>query len=65
MMSMAVSTLVVVAQIGSTIGLGLLFDTLVIRAFMTPSIAALMGRWFWWPQVVRARPASARTLVGR
>jgi RND superfamily putative drug exporter len=65
MMSMAVSTLVVVAQIGSTIGLGLLFDTLVIRAFMTPSIAALMGRWFWWPQVVRARPASTRTLVRR
>ena len=63
MMSMAVSTLIVVAQIGSTIGLGLLFDTLVIRAFMTPSIAALMGRWFWWPQVVRVRPASARTLV--
>jgi RND superfamily putative drug exporter len=23
---------------------------------MTPSIAALMGRWFWWPQRVRARP---------
>ncbi|HEY6574891.1 MAG TPA: MMPL family transporter, partial [Mycobacterium sp.] len=65
MMSMAVSTLIVVAQIGSTIGLGLLFDTLVIRAFMTPSIAALMGRWFWWPQVVRARPASLRTLVKR
>jgi RND superfamily putative drug exporter len=60
MMSMAVSTMVVVAQIGTTIGLGLLFDTLVIRAFMTPSIAALLGRWFWWPQVVRARPAPAR-----
>jgi RND superfamily putative drug exporter len=56
MMSMAVSTLIVVAQIGSTIGLGLLFDTLVIRAFMTPSIAALMGRWFWWPLRVRQRP---------
>ena len=63
MMSMAVSELTVVAQIGTTIGLGLLFDTLVIRAFMTPSIAALLGRWFWWPQVVRARPASARSLV--
>jgi RND superfamily putative drug exporter len=60
MMSMAVSAMVVVAQIGTTIGLGLLFDTLIIRAFMTPSIAALLGRWFWWPQVVRARPAQAR-----
>jgi putative drug exporter of the RND superfamily len=59
MMSMSVAALTIVAQIGSTIGLGLLFDTLVIRAFMTPSIAALLGKWFWWPQVVRARPASA------
>jgi putative drug exporter of the RND superfamily len=56
MMSMVVSEMTVVAQIGSTIGLGLLFDTLVVRAFMTPSIAALMGKWFWWPQLVRERP---------
>ena len=56
MISMVVSELTVVAQVGSTIGMGLLFDTLVIRAFMTPSIAALLGKWFWWPQVVRARP---------
>jgi putative drug exporter of the RND superfamily len=64
MMSMAASTLIVVAQVGSTIGLGLLFDTLVIRSFMTPSIAALMGKWFWWPQLVRQRPAQG-LLVGR
>jgi putative drug exporter of the RND superfamily len=25
---------------------------------MTPSIAAILGRWFWWPQRVRPRPAS-------
>jgi len=56
MMSMVVSDLVVVGQVGTTIGLGLLFDTLVIRSFMTPSIAAMMGRWFWWPQNVRTRP---------
>ncbi|MFO7162975.1 MAG: MMPL family transporter [Mycolicibacterium hassiacum] len=56
MMSMAVSELTVVGQVGTTIGLGLLFDTLVVRAFMTPSIAALLGRWFWWPQRVRQRP---------
>jgi hypothetical protein len=60
-----VSELVVVAQMGTTIGLGLLFDTLVIRAFMTPSIAALMGKWFWWPQMVRQRPASSRAFVKR
>jgi RND superfamily putative drug exporter len=59
MMSMLASALVVIGQVGTTIGLGLLFDTLVVRAFMTPSIAALLGRWFWWPQRVRPRPASA------
>ncbi len=60
MMSISVSAMVVVAQMGTTIGMGLLFDTLVIRAFMTPSIAALLGRWFWWPQLVRPRPVPAR-----
>ncbi|MBV9513334.1 MAG: MMPL family transporter, partial [Mycobacteriaceae bacterium] len=60
MMSMVLNDLVVVGQVGSTIGLGLLFDTLVVRSFMTPSIAALMGRWFWWPQVVRAHPLRAK-----
>jgi putative drug exporter of the RND superfamily len=59
MMSMAFSDLVIIGQVGITIGLGLLFDTLIVRAFMTPSIAALLGRWFWWPQRVRPRPASA------
>ncbi len=58
MMSMAVSDLRIIAQVGTTIGLGLLFDTLVVRSFMTPSIAALLGRWFWWPQIVRPRPSS-------
>src|ERR1700736_4587511 len=59
MMSMMVSDLVVAGQVGSTIGIGLLFDTLIIRSFMTPSIAAMMGRWFWWPQNVRTRPRPA------
>jgi RND superfamily putative drug exporter len=59
MASMVFSDLRVIGQVGTTIGLGLLFDTLIVRAFMTPSIAALLGRWFWWPQQVRPRPASA------
>ena len=59
MMALLVSDLISFGQLGSTIGLGLLFDTLVVRALMTPSIAALLGRWFWWPQQVRPRPASS------
>jgi RND superfamily putative drug exporter len=58
MSSFVFSDLRVLGQIGTTIGLGLLFDTLIVRSFMTPSIAALLGRWFWWPLKVRPRPAS-------
>jgi RND superfamily putative drug exporter len=57
MMSMVASDLRSIGQAGSTIGLGLLFDTLIVRSLMTPSIAALLGRWFWWPQRARPRPA--------
>ncbi|MEI7715589.1 MAG: MMPL family transporter [Mycobacterium sp.] len=58
MTSFIISDLKITGQVGTTIGLGLMFDTLIVRSFMTPSIAALMGRWFWWPQHVRTRPAS-------
>jgi putative drug exporter of the RND superfamily len=58
MASFMFSPLRVMAQVGTTIALGLLFDTLIVRSFMTPSVATLLGRWFWWPQHVRPRPAS-------
>ncbi len=41
-----------VGQVGCTIMIGLLLDTLVVRSFLVPSIAALLGRWFWWPRKV-------------
>ena len=61
MASFLFGDLLSIAQVGSTIALGLLFDTLIVRSFMTPSIAALMGRWFWWPQIVQT-PASRRRM---
>ena len=60
MASLVVSDMRAVGQVGTTIGLGLLFDTLIVRAFMMPSIAALLGRWFWWPMNVRSLPARVR-----
>ncbi|ANA97143.1 Transport protein [Mycolicibacterium phlei] len=61
MSSFVFSDLIALGQIGTTIGLGLLFDTLIVRSFMTPSIAVLLGRWFWWPLNVRSRPANRRS----
>jgi RND superfamily putative drug exporter len=59
MMSMIVSDLRVVGQLGMTIGIGLLVDTLIVRSFMTPSIAAALGRWFWWPLNTFRTPGNA------
>ena len=56
--AMVSSDLQIIGQVGTTVGMGLLFDTLVVRSFMTPTIAVLLGRWFWWPLRVRPRPAS-------
>jgi uncharacterized membrane protein YdfJ with MMPL/SSD domain len=58
MASMLGSSLLIIAQLGSTIAIGLLLDTLIVCSLLMPSIATLLGRWFWWPQVVypRRRP---------
>ena len=47
--------LLIIAQMGSTIAIGLLLDTLAVRSLLMLSIATLLGRWFWWPQVVYPR----------
>ena len=55
MASMLASPDRIVAQMGATIALGLLLDTLIVRTLFMPSMATLLGRWFWWPQVVHPR----------
>lgn len=60
MASMLGSDLRALGQFGSTVCIGLLLDTLIVRALLMPSIAALLGRWFWWPQVVHPRGDNAR-----
>lgn len=50
-----------VAQIGTTVGIGLVIDTLIVRTLVMPAIARLAGRWFWWPTsfLSSATPRSA------
>ncbi|KLI09034.1 membrane protein [Mycolicibacterium conceptionense] len=50
MFAMLGASVVTIAQVGSTIGIGLMIDTLVVRTFVVPPIAVLLGRWFWWPR---------------
>jgi RND superfamily putative drug exporter len=63
MASMLGSDLRVLGQFGSTVCIGLLLDTLIVRTLLMPSIATLLGRWFWWPRVVHPRGDNARRAV--
>jgi RND superfamily putative drug exporter len=46
------SSLQMVTQIGAAIAIGVIIDTFIVRALLVPSIAALIGRWNWWPSRV-------------
>ncbi|WP_055401446.1 MULTISPECIES: RND family transporter [unclassified Mycobacterium] len=59
MLTLLSSSVLSIAQIGTTIAVGLLLDTLVVRAFVVPSIVALLGRWFWWPRTLPRRATVA------
>jgi RND superfamily putative drug exporter len=56
MLAMLISDLRTIGQLGSTVCIGLLLDTLIVRSFVVPSIVTILGKWFWWPTLVRSRP---------
>ncbi|WP_264991094.1 MMPL/RND family transporter, partial [Mycobacterium kiyosense] len=49
MLAMLSSDLRSIGQVGSTVCIGLLLDTLVVRSFVVPCLLRIMGPWFWWP----------------
>jgi putative drug exporter of the RND superfamily len=60
MLAMLTSDLRTIGQVGSTVCIGLLLDTLIVRSFVVPCIIRILGPWFWWPTLVRARPLPQR-----
>ncbi|WP_299052011.1 MMPL family transporter [uncultured Nocardioides sp.] len=53
---LGVLPLVVLAQLGTVICIGVLLDTLLVRTIVVPSLAVLLGERFWWPS--RVAPGS-------
>ncbi len=47
---LGVLPLVVLAQLGVVICIGVLLDTLVVRTVLVPALALLLGDRFWWPR---------------
>ena len=53
---LGVLPLVLLAQLGIIICVGVLLDTLVVRTVLVPALALLLGDRFWWPRKVPASP---------
>lgn len=49
---LGVLPLVVLAQLGTIICLGVLLDTLLVRTLLVPALALVLGDRFWWPRRV-------------
>jgi RND superfamily putative drug exporter len=49
---LGVLPLVVLAQIGTVICIGVLLDTLLVRTVIVPALALRLGDRFWWPRRV-------------
>ncbi len=49
---LGVLPLVVLAQLGAIIFVGVLLDTLVVRTVLVPALALSLGDRFWWPRTV-------------
>ena len=45
-------------EIATIIVVGVLLDTLVVRALLVPALALDLGRFTWWPSALAARRAA-------
>ncbi|MDT0202366.1 MMPL family transporter [Nocardioides sp. AE5] len=51
---LGVLPLVVLAQLGVVICIGVLLDTLLVRTVLVPALALVLGDRFWWPRTLNA-----------
>ena len=57
--ALGVLPLVVLAQVGIVIFIGVLLDTLVVRTILIPALVQLLGEKFWWPGRVKPKKQSS------
>ncbi|HSV39996.1 MAG TPA: efflux RND transporter permease subunit [Nocardioidaceae bacterium] len=49
MFALMAGSVTTLAQMGFTVGVGLLLDTFIVRTLVVPACAALLGNLLWWP----------------
>jgi RND superfamily putative drug exporter len=54
---LATLPLVFAAEIGITVALGVLLDTLIVRSVLVTALTLDVGRWMWWPSALFRKEA--------
>ena len=62
---LAVLPLVALTQLGVTVAVGVLLDTLVVRSILVPALTLDLGERTWWPARRRRETAPAARAAGR
>jgi RND superfamily putative drug exporter len=47
--AMMFGSITALAELGFSVAVGVLIDTLVVRTMLVPAITLLLGKWAWWP----------------
>ena len=48
--------LVILTEIGVTVAIGVLIDTVIVRSVLVTALTLDIGRWMWWPSPL-SRPS--------
>jgi RND superfamily putative drug exporter len=49
--AMLAAPVINITETGFAVTFGLLLDTFLVRSFVVPAVAVLLGKWNWWPHL--------------
>ncbi|WP_128437316.1 MMPL family transporter [Streptomyces cyaneus] len=62
--ALATLPLVFIAELGFTVAVGILLDTMIVRSVLVTALTLDVGRWMWWPHALFRREDTPAEMAG-